>query len=130
MAGVHHAEVAAMTTGTPATSAPATPPRSLNARRCAGLSAIAGAVLFAGGGALWALNWPKAGAPAAEVADFYRDTSDRIVAGASLSLVAIAAFVLFSAAFRRVLIEAEGDDVLATTAFGGALLGLAAGFGA
>ena len=29
--------------------------------------------------------------------------------------------------FRRVLADAEGDDVLATTAFAGALLGLAAG---
>jgi hypothetical protein len=130
MAVVHHAEVDAMTTGTPTTSAPGTPARSLDARRCAGLSGFAVAVLFAGGNALWALNWPKAGARAAEIADFYRDTSDRIVVGASLSLLTIAAAVLFSAAFRRVLTEAEGDDLLATTAFGGALLGLAAGVGA
>ena len=66
----------------------------------------------------------------AEIVDFYRDASGRIVAGASLSLIAIAAFVLFAAALRRVLTEAEGDDLLATTAFGGALLGLAAGLGA
>ena len=77
-----------------------------------------------------AWTWPRAGAPAAEIVDFYRDASDRIVAGASLSLLAIAAFLLFAAALRRVLTEAEGDDVLATTAFGGALLGLGAGLAA
>lgn len=119
-----------MTTRTPETSAAARHVGSLNARRCAGLSGIAVAVLFATGNALWALDWPEAGAPAAEIADFYRDTSDRVVVGASLSLLAIAAFVLFAAALRRVLTEAEDDDLLATTAFGGALLGMAAGFGA
>jgi hypothetical protein len=76
------------------------------------------------------LDWPEVGAPAAEIADFYRDTSGRIVAGGSLSLLAIVAFLLFVAALRLVLIEAEGDDLLAMTAFGGALLGLAAGLGA
>lgn len=50
--------------------------------------------------------------------------------GASLSLLAIAAFLMFAAAVRRVLMDAGGDDVLATTAFGGALLGLSAGLGA
>jgi hypothetical protein len=104
--------------------------RSLNARRYAGLSGIAFVVLFGTGNALWALDWPEVGAPAAEIVDFYRDTSGRIVAGASLSLLAIAAFLLFAAALRRVLTDAEGDDLLATTAFGGALLGLAAGLGA
>jgi hypothetical protein len=87
-------------------------------------------VLFVTGNMLW---WPwtgRPGAPAAEIVDIYRDTSGRIVAGASLSLLAIAAFVPFAAAFRRVLTEADGDDLLATTAFGGALLGMAAGLGA
>jgi hypothetical protein len=37
---------------------------------------------------------------------------------------------LFAAAVRRVLADAEGDDLLATTAFGGALLALASGLGA
>jgi hypothetical protein len=37
---------------------------------------------------------------------------------------------VFAAAVRRLLADAEGDDVLATTAFGGALLALAAGVGA
>jgi drug/metabolite transporter (DMT)-like permease len=100
--------------------------RRLDARRCAGFSGIVAAVLFATGSALWAFDWPEAGAPAAEIADFYRDTSGRIVLGASLSLLAVAAFVLFAAAVRRLLIEAEGDDLLASTAFGGAVLGMAA----
>ena len=87
-------------------------------------------MLFATGNALWAFEWPDAGAPAAEIADFYRDASGRIVIGGSMSLLAIAAFVLFAAAIRRLLVEAEGDDLLATTAFGGAVLGMAAGVGA
>jgi len=106
-------------------------PRSRNAQRYAGLSGIVFVVLFATGNVLWwPWSGPEAGAPAVEIVDFYHDTSGRIVAGASLSLLAIAAFVLFAAALRRVLTEAEGDDLLATTAFGGALLGLAAGLGA
>ena len=105
--------------------------RSRNAQRYAGLSGIAFVVLFATGNMLWwPWSGPQPGAPAGKIVDFYRDTSDRIVIGASLSLVALAAFVLFAAALRRVLTEAEGDDLLATTAFGGALLGMATGLGA
>ena len=115
-----------MTTRRPAVA----PERTLNPRRCAALSGIAVAVLFAGGSALWAPDWPAAGAPASEVADFYRATSNRVIVGATLSLLAIAAFVFFSAALRRVLTEAEGDDLLSSAAFGGALLATAAGLGA
>jgi hypothetical protein len=111
-----------MSTGTEATA--------ISARRYAGVSGIAVAVLFGAGNALWALDMPAAGAPVAEIAAFYRDTSGRIVAGGCLSLLAIAAFVLFAAAFRQVLVETGGDDVLATTALGGALIGMAAGLGA
>ena len=70
---------------------------------------------------------PDRGTSADELVPYYEDRADRIVVGASLSLLAIAVFVLAAAALRRVLIEAEGDDVLATTAFGGALIGAAAG---
>jgi hypothetical protein len=119
-----------MTTRMAAVSGSSTRAQPLDARRCAGLSAIAGAVLFGVGNALWAFEWPGAGAPAAKIVRFYHHASDRVIVGASLSLLAIAAIVLFAAAIRRVLAEAEGDDLLPTTAFGGALLGLAAGFAA
>lgn len=105
--------------------------QSHNARRYAGLSGIAFVVLFVIGNALWwPVTGPESGAPAAEIVDFYGDTSARIIVGASLSLLAIAAFVLFAAALREVLTDAGGDDFLATTAFGGALLTAAVGLGA
>jgi hypothetical protein len=44
--------------------------------------------------------------------------------------VSIALLVVTASAFRRVLIELEGDDLLANIAFGGAILGAAAGLGA
>lgn len=102
----------------------------MTAHRYTALSGILVAVLFGTGSALWAFEMPAPGASAAEVVDFYRNTSRRIVVGASLSMVAGAVLVLFAAGLRRVLAEAEGDDVLATTAFGGGLLGAAAGLGA
>lgn len=101
-----------------------------DARRYAIFSGSAVALLFGAGSAIWALDMPEDGTPVAEVVEFYRETADRIVVGASLSLLAIAAFVVFAAALRRVLLEAGGDEVLATAAFGGALLGMAAGLGA
>jgi hypothetical protein len=88
------------------------------------------AILFGGGSALWAFDQPDAGAPAAEIVAFYADTSAEIITGASLSLLAIALFVLFASGVRAILREHEGDDVLATAAFGGALLAVAAGLGA
>ena len=109
---------------------PTTNPGSDNTRRWAGLSGIAVVVLFGVGSALWGLHMPHSGAPGAEIIEFYRETADRIVVGASLSLLAIPAFVLFAAAVRHLITDADGDDVLATTVFGGALLGLAAGLGA
>jgi hypothetical protein len=100
------------------------------ARRQAGLSGLAVAVLFGGGSAVWGLEMPSGGTPVGDVVDFYRDTADRIVIGASASLLAIGAFVWFAAAVRQVLLDAGADEVLATTAFGGAVLGMAAGMGA
>jgi hypothetical protein len=105
-------------------------PRKPTSQRYAALSGIAVALLFAAGNALWTFDMPDPGAAAPEVVDFYRDTSDRIIAGASMSLVAVALFVFFASGLRRALTEAEGDDLLGTTAFGGALLGAAAGIGA
>jgi hypothetical protein len=100
------------------------------ARHQAGIAGLAVVVLFGGGSALWGLDMPSGGTPVSEVLDFYRDTADRIVVGASLSLLGIAAFVWFAAAVRQVLLDAGADEVLATTAFGGALLSMAAGIGA
>ena len=59
-----------------------------------------------------------------------RATSGWIVAGASLSLLSVALFVLFASGVRAILREHEGEDLLAATAFGGALLLVAAGLGA
>ena len=102
----------------------------MTAERQAGISGIAVAVLFGAGSAVWGLDMPEDGAAVLDVIDFYRDTADRIVVGATLSLLGIAAFLWFAAAVRRVLADAEGSDVLATTAFAGGLLSMTAGIGA
>jgi hypothetical protein len=101
------------------------------AHRWAALSAIGAAVLFVAGNFLWAFEQPEQGAAGPVVVDFYGDLSGRIAAGGALSLVSIAIFAVFAGAFRNVLIELEeGDRLLADIAFGGAVLGLAAGIGA
>jgi hypothetical protein len=97
------------------------------ARRIAAISAIVAGLLFAVGSAIWAFEMPEGGASGAELVAFYDDNADRIIVGASLSLLAIAVFLLAASAFRRVLIDAEGDEVFATTAFAGAVLGVGAG---
>jgi hypothetical protein len=104
--------------------------RRLDTRRTTGLAGLAVAVLFGGGSALWGFEQPHSGAPAREIVAFYTDTSAGIIAGASLSLVAIALFVLFASGVRAILRKPEGDDLLATTAFGGGLLAMVAGLGA
>lgn len=98
--------------------------------RWAGLSAIAAVLVFAAANVLWAFEQPAPGASGPELVDFYGDLSDRIVIGAFGSLVSIAIFVVFASALRSVLIELEGDELYANIAFGGTLLGLAAGLGA
>lgn len=100
------------------------------AQRWAGVSAIAAVVLFLVANALWAFEQPAAGASGPELLDFYGDLSDRIVAGGLLSLTSIAISVVFASALRSVLIESEGDELLANVAFGGMVLGAAAGVGA
>jgi hypothetical protein len=100
------------------------------AHRWAGVSAVATAVLFGAANALWALQQPAQGASGAELVRFYEDLSTQIVVGGLLSLVSIALFVVFASAFRSVLIGLEGDELLANVAYGGALLGGAAGLGA
>ena len=102
----------------------------LSTRRATGLAGLGVVVLFGVGNALWALEQPDAGASARAIIAFYTNTSTRIVIGASLSLLAGALFVFFASGVRAMLREHESDDLLATTAFGGALLLVAAGLGA
>jgi hypothetical protein len=98
--------------------------------RWAGVSAVATALLFGAANALWAFQQPAQGASGAELVRFYGDLSTQIVIGGLLSLVSIAVFVVFASAFRSVLIELDRDELLANVAYGGALLGGAAGVGA
>jgi len=102
----------------------------LATRRMTGLAGLTVAILFSAGNALWAFEQPDAGAPAREIVAFYTGTSGRIVAGASISLLAVAVLILFASGVRAILREHEQDDLLATTAFGGVLLLAAAGLGA
>jgi hypothetical protein len=99
-------------------------------RRVTGAAGLAVAALFIAGNALWAIEQPQAGASARQIVAFYTHTSGRIIAGASVSLVAGALFVLFAAGLRAILDDVADDGVLGTTAFGGALLAVATGLGA
>lgn len=99
-------------------------------RRATGFAGIAAAVLFGTGSALWGFEQPASGASVEEIVRFYTEASGRIVVGASLSLLAIAAMVVFASGARTILRDAEGDDLLANTAFGGALIMAAVGLGA
>jgi hypothetical protein len=101
-----------------------------NSLRWTALSGFGIALLFGGGNALWAFEMPEPGSGGAEIVEFYREASGRIIAGAGMSLLAIALLVLFASGLRRALSKVEGDDWLGTAAFGGALLGAAAGLGA
>ena len=100
------------------------------AHRWAGISALSAFVVFSAANAIWALEQPAPGASAAELIDFYTDLSTRIVAGGLASLFSIAIFVVFASALREILIELEDGALLANAAFGGTILGLAAGIGA
>ncbi len=100
------------------------------AHRWAGVSGIATGLLFALANSLWAFDQPARGASSAELLDFYAELAGEIVAGALVSLISIAAFVVFAGALREVLVELEGDALLANVAFGGTLLTAAAGIGA
>jgi hypothetical protein len=100
------------------------------AHRWAGLSGIATALVFAAANSLWAFQQPSFGASGQELLDFYGDLSTRIEIGAALALLSVATFVVFASALRSILVQLEGDEILANVAFGGALIGLAAGIGA
>ena len=87
-------------------------------------------VVFAAANAIWAFEQPGPGSSGPELIDFYTDLSSRIVIGGLGSLLSIAIFVVFASALHSILAELEGDELLANAAFGGAILGLAAGLGA
>jgi hypothetical protein len=97
------------------------------ARRIGGISALTAGLLFAVGNALWAFEMPEGGTSGPELVAFFDDNATGIIVGGTLSLLAVAVFLLSAAAIRRVMIDAEGDDILATTALGGAILGVALG---
>ena len=100
------------------------------AHRWAGISALSAFVVFSAANAIWAFEQPAPGSSAAELIEFYTDLSTRIVVGGLASLFSIAIFVVFASALRTILAELEDGEVLANAAFGGILLGLAAGLGA
>ena len=99
-------------------------------RRLAAWSGIAAATLFTIGNAVWALGMPSGGTPTAEVVSFYEGRAVRIVVGASVSVLSLAVLVLFAAALRSVIVRTMDDEVLATTAFAGLVVTVAAGLGA
>ena len=99
-------------------------------QRLVGWSGVGVAALFGAGNALWAFEAPKPGASRSEIVHFYERASTRVIAGGSLSLLSIALFVFFAAGFRRLLSDMDRDELLGTTAFGGALVGATAGLGA
>lgn len=101
-----------------------------SARKVTGAVGLAAAVLFGAGNALWALGQPEAGASTHEIVSFYTSTSNRIVAGASISLLAGVLLVFFASGVRTVLREHAPDDLLPSAAFGGLLLVVATGIGA
>lgn len=100
------------------------------AHRWAGISALSAFVLFSAANAIWAFEQPAPGSSAPDLVHFYTDLSSRIVVGGLGSLLSIAIFVVFASALRGILAELEGDELLANAAFGGTILGLAAGLGA
>jgi hypothetical protein len=54
--------------------------------RWTGLGAVGTVILFSAANALWAFEQPDPSASGPELVDFYGDLSERIVAGALLSL--------------------------------------------
>ncbi len=99
-------------------------------QRWAGRSAIAAVLVFAAGNALWAFDQPAPNSTGLELVPFYKDSSARIILGGSLSLVSIALFVVLGSSLSSVLTTVTREDLLGNVAFGGIVLGCAAGLGA
>ena len=99
-------------------------------QRWAGRSAIAAVLVFTAGNVLWAFDQPAPNATGLELVPFYKDSSARIILGGSLSLVSIALFVVLGSSLSSVLTTVTREDLLGNVAFGGIVLGCAAGLGA
>jgi hypothetical protein len=91
------------------------------------VSGLAFLLLFGGGTVLW---WPwgdvRAGDDPAVIAQFFNDSQVRIIVGGTLSVVGIAAFVVFASAIRAMIENA----VVGTVAIIGAGTMALAGLGA
>jgi hypothetical protein len=91
------------------------------------VSGLAFLLLFGGGSVLW---WPwgdvRAGDDPAVLAQFFTDSQVRIIVGGTLSVVGIAAFVVFAGVIRSMIENA----VVGTVAMFGAGVMAVAGFGA
>lgn len=99
-------------------------------RRTTGLAGLGAAILFGAGSALWVFDQPSAGASTTRILAFYTTASERIVAGAIISLIAIPLIVFFACGVRAILREHESEDVLAASALVGGLLLCGAGIAA
>ena len=99
----------------------------MTTHRLARISGLAFLVLFAVGSVLW---WPwgevRAGDDPAVITKFFADNQALIAVGGTISVLGIAAFVVFASAIR----EQIEDPVVATTAMLGAGVMAVAGFGA
>jgi hypothetical protein len=110
---------------------PSLPRRDVpSVHRWAGISALGAFGVFTAANVLWAFEQPAPGSSGAELIDFYTDLSTRIIVGGFASMFSIAIFVAFAAALRPILSALEDGELLANAAFGGTILGLAAGLGA
>ena len=94
------------------------------------VSGLGFALLFGIGNALWFLDAPEigVGADPEQVAQFYVDHSGAVIAGATMSLISIAFFLVFAGALHRALAEADGPKAwLPTVALAGAVAVAGAG---
>jgi hypothetical protein len=102
-------------------------PSSMTTHRVARVSGLSFLLLFAGGNLLW---WPwgkvRAGDDPALIARYFADHRALIVVGGTLSVLGIAAFVVFASAIR---LEID-DPIIGTVAAIGATVTAVAGFGA
>jgi hypothetical protein len=99
-------------------------------KRAAVFSGVGFALLFGVGNALWFFDLPAIGVgeEPEPIAQFYVDHSGAIIAGATMSLISIALFLVFAAVIHRALADADGPRAwLPTAALAGAVAVAGAG---